>query len=67
MISLVENTQLERIEEAEGDFYAQLLFLVFWRVGHMTIPARVNPHALADTINEATADMNERVARRTGK
>lgn len=63
MIDATEHVQLERIEEAEGDFYAQLLFLALWR---MKVERR-EAGELADMIMEATKDMNERVARRIGR
>lgn len=65
MIDATEHVQLERIEEAEGDFYAQLLFLVLHRLKRNG-GTPYDAGKLADMITEATKDMNERVARRTG-
>lgn len=66
MIDASEHVQLERIEEAGGDFYAQHLFLVLHRMERK----RGTPwdHTkLANTIIDATKDMNERVAERGPK
>lgn len=63
MIDATEHVQLERIEEAGGDYYAQHLFLALWR---MKVERRETGE-LADIIIGVTDDMNERVARRTGK
>lgn len=66
MIDATEHVQLERIEEAEGDYYAQHLFLVLQRLDRSN-QNYVNAETIADIIIVVTADMNERVARRTGK
>lgn len=63
MITEPERIQLERIESAEGDFYAQLTFLVLWRYQMVARQGPWDATKLSNVIIEANNDMNERVGK----